>query len=450
MKLKKIIALAMVTCVMLTSVACSSGDTTKETEKTTTATEAETKSEESEAEDTTESAANGEQAYSGKKLTVGIWGGNDAESAAIEQVKADFEALTGASVELKVYTDYNTQIQADFIGGTAPDVFYIDGSMFSVYSELGVMEPLDAEEMGADAYYENLLGAFTAEDGTIYCIPKDVSTLATYVNVDILESVGVSVSDIPTALEDYQEFLVNLQAKLDEEYGKNQIAAMTYNQDLARNLYILDSGASIIDEDGYATLSDAAVVENVQFIVDMATAGAWKTPSDLGLGWNGEAFGVGKAAIMEEGNWVYGTLEQDYSDINYTVIEMPTYKGTQYSMAFTVGYGVYAKSAETELAKEWIKYATGIDGMTTWCNGAGTLPSRADVAEAMDVESDVVLAVHLVMAEIATPWQRGSTVSIVNTAFQNFFPLAVSGDATVQDAMEQADAQANSEIENSR
>ena len=46
--------------------------------------------------------------------------------------------------------------------------------------------------MGTDAYYENLLSAFTAEDGTVYCIPKDVSTLATYYNIGLLESVGVS------------------------------------------------------------------------------------------------------------------------------------------------------------------------------------------------------------------------------------------------------------------
>ena len=40
--------------------------------------------------------------YSGKTLSIGIWGGNDQESAAINQVKADFEAKTGAKVEIKV------------------------------------------------------------------------------------------------------------------------------------------------------------------------------------------------------------------------------------------------------------------------------------------------------------------------------------------------------------
>lgn len=387
--------------------------------------------------------------FKGHTLNVGIWGGNDQEAAALDEMKAAFEEKTGAEIVFKTYTDYNTQIQADFIAKTAPDVFYIDANMFPFYSNLGVMEPLDAEEMNADQYYENLISAFTAEDGTLYCVPKDVSTLATYYNIDILESVGVKPEDIPASMEEYMEFLPELQAKLDEEYGAGMVAAMTYNPELSRQIYILEeNGASIIDENGMATLSTEGVVKNAQFLVDLVQTGAVKTPQDLGLGWNGEAFGVGKAAIMEEGNWVYGTLKKDYSDINFGVKEMPTYNGNQHSMSFTVGYGISAVSEEKDLAKEWIKYATGEEGMQIWSSGAGCLPSRPAVAEAMDVESDPVWAVHSKMIEIATPWQRGTTISIVDSAYKNFIPAAYKGEAEVKETLEQVDQQANSEIEN--
>lgn len=396
-------------------------------------------------------SAGGESAdFSGKKLTIGAWGGNDQESAALNKMIEEFEKSTGAEVELKVYTDYNTQIQADFVAGTAPDAFYIDGSMFPFYSNLGVMEPLDKEEMDGGAFYENLLSAFTAEDGTIYCIPKDVSTLATYYNTDILEKVGVKPEDIPDALEDYKAFLTDLQSKLDAEYGEGQVAAMTYNQDMSRNLYILEAdGDSIIAEDGKSQLSQPGIVKNLEFMTDLAQSGCWQTPKDLGLGWNGEAFGAGKAAIMEEGNWVYTTLQNDY-DVNFGVKEMPTYKGTQYSMAFTVGWGIFANSSEKDLAKAWIKYATGVDGMEIWCSGAGCLPSRADVAEKMDVESDPVWKVHSDMTKIATPWQKGTTIDIVNSNYQNFGPAAFKGESTAEEAMKKVDEQANSEIANAQ
>lgn len=388
--------------------------------------------------------------FSGQKITIGAWGGNDQESAALNKMIEEFEKATGADVELKVYTDYNTQIQADFVADTAPDAFYIDGSMFPFYSRLGVMEPLDKTEMEADQYYQNLLDAFTAEDGTLYCIPKDVSTLATYYNTDLLESVGVKPEDIPDALEDYKPFLKDLQAKLDAEYGDGQIAAMTYNMDMSRNIYLLEAdGDSIIDADGKAQLSQPGIVKNLEFMVDMAADGCWMTPQDLGLGWNGEAFGAGKAAIMEEGNWVYMTLKNDY-DVNFGVKPMPAYKGTQYSMAYTVGWGISARSGQKDLAKEWIKYATGLDGMEIWCSGAGCLPSRADVAEKMDVESDPVWKVHSDMTSIAIPWQKGTTIDIINSNYQNFGPSAFKGETTAEEAMKKVDDQANSEIANAQ
>ena len=395
----------------------------------------------------TQSASEG--GFAGRTVTIGIWGGNDQETAAINQLKDNFEKMYDCKVELKVYTDYNTQIQADFIGKTAPDAFYVDGSMFPFYSTLGVMDVLDPAEYDLDAFYPNLVNAFTDAEGNVLCVAKDVSTLATYYNIDLLEACGYTADDIPDNYAAYKAFLTDLQAKLDEVYGKNQIAAMTYNQDLARNLYILQDGnAGLTDAEGKATLTGDGVVKNLEFILDMVNAGVWKTPSDLGLGWNGEAFGTGKCAIMEEGNWVYGTLKKDYSDINFGVKAMPSYNGTQYSMSYTVGYGIYSMSKNKDMASAWIKYVTSVDGLSIWCSGAGCLPPRGDAAVAMDVESDPVWAVHSEMTAVSLPWQLGNNLSIINTAYQNYLPLAVSGEMTAAECLAAAENQANQEIAN--
>ena len=303
--------------------------------------------------------------FSGRTLTVGIWGGNDQETAAINQLKDNFEADHGCTVELKVYTDFNTQFQADLIGQTAPDCFYIDGVMFPFFGSLGVMDPLDPAEYELDAFYPNLVEAFTNDQGT-FCVPKDVSSLATYYNIDLLEACGYTADDIPDDYDDYMAFLTDLQAKLDEVYGPNQIAAMTYNQDLSRNLCILqDGGNSLIDAEGNATLTSDGIVKNMQFI-----------------------------------------------------------------------------------ASAWIKYVTSVEGETIWCTGAGCLPPRADAAEAMDVESDPVWAVHSAMIDCALPWQLGNNASIINTAYQNYFPLAVNGEMTAAEFLQAAQDQANQEIAN--
>lgn len=396
-----------------------------------------------------QSSGGGADGFSGRTLTVGIWGGNDQETAAINQLKENFESQYNCTVDLKVYTDYNTQIQADFIGKTAPDVFYVNGSMFPFFSTLGVIDPLDPAEYDLDKFYPNLISAFTDAEGNVLCVPKDVSTLATYYNIDLLEAAGCTADDIPDNYEGYKAFLTDLQTKLDEVYGKNQVAAMTYNQDLARNMYILQDGSDgLLDANGNAALTSDDVVKNMQFILDMVADGLWRTPSDLGLGWNGEAFGTGKVAIMEEGNWVYGTLRTDYSDINFGVKEMPTYNGTQYSMSYTVGYGIYTLSKNKDMASAWIKYATGVDGLTIWCGGAGCLPPRSDAAVAMGVENDPVWKVHSDMTACSIPEQLGNNYSIINTAYQNYLPLAVSGEMSVTEFLTAAENQANQEIAN--
>ena len=392
--------------------------------------------------------ADGED-FGGRTVTIGIWGGNDQETAAINQLKANFEEMYNCKVELKVYTDYNTQIQADFIGKTAPDAFYVDGIMFPFYGSLGVMDVLDPAEYELDAFYPNLVAAFTTEDGEVMCVPKDVSTLATYYNIDMLEACGFTPEDIPDDYAAYKDFLLAFQAKLDEVYGKNQVAAMTYNQDLARNLYLLQDGTDgLADAAGNPTINNDGVIKNLEFILDMVKAGVWKTPSDMGTGWNGECFGVGKCAIMEEGNWVYGTLKKDYSDINFGVKPMPVYNGTQYSMSYTVGYGIYALSKNKDMASAWIKYVTSVDGLNIWCTGAGCLPPRGDAAEAMDVESDPVWFVHSQMTGVSLPWQLGNNLSIINSAYQNYLPLAVSGEMTAADVLAAAEKQAAQEIAN--
>ena len=52
------------------------------------------------------------------------------------------------------------------------------------------------------------------------------------------------------------------------------------------------------------------------------------------------------------------------------------------------------------------------------------------------------------MTECALPWQLGNNASIINTAYQNYFPLAVSGEMTAAEFLQAAQDQANQEIAN--
>lgn len=385
--------------------------------------------------------------FKGETLTIGVWGGNEAEEKSLNEMIKNFEEDTEAKVEKKVYTDYNTQIQADMAGKTAPDVFYVDAYMFPWFSENGTLADLDGKKFESDKFYDSLTDAFTTEDGQLQAIPKDMSTLALYFNTEIFEKAGVSIEEVPTSYEEYVTWLPEFQKKIDAAYGAGKVFAMSYNQDLARNYHLAArDGGQLVNEDGTANLADKKVVANLSILKDLVDTKAVVTPKDIGTGWNGEAFGSGKIAIMDEGNWVYQTLKTEFPNVPFTVREMPMYKDTEGSMMFSVGWGKYINTKQSALADKWIQYATGSEGMKDWAEGTGTLPSREDVAEAAKITENADLSVHLDAWEYATIWQNGTTLDTINKAYQNFLPKALDGSESFEEAMKQADEQANADI----
>ncbi|SES70786.1 ABC transporter substrate-binding protein [Anaerobranca gottschalkii] len=381
------------------------------------------------------SDANNTDDLSGKTIVVGRWGGNDAETAAFNKMVAEFTKKTGIKVEQRIYSDYNMELQVELIGGTAPDVFYVDAYMAPFFIEQGVLLELDYDEFELDKFYQPLTNAFI-KDGKVYAVSKDYSTLALYYNKKY-----VNAEEIPDTLEELwtSDFLTNLKAKLP-----SGMAAMTYNQDLARKMFIAQGGGvSIVRDEIYSNLSDPKIVENLTPLFEAAKEGKLVTPQDLGVGWNGDAFGNEKTAMMIEGNWVLGFLEQNFPEVEFGVIEVPTFRGEKGTMVFTVGYGIYSKSKEVEAAKEFIKFATGTEGMAIWTKGAGVLPSRADVAEAIGVMDDQRKVPHILGAEYATPWQKGTTLDTINNEFRNYIPSVVKGERTLAEALKIAEEEAN-------
>lgn len=394
-----------------------------------------------------EKSDSGKTDFKGETLTIGVWGGNESEEKSLDKMIETFEKDTGAKIEKKVYTDYNTQIQADMVGKTAPDVFYVDAQMYPFFSQNGMLEKLDSEKFEADKFYDSLIDTFST-DGDLYAVPKDMSTLAIYLNTEVFEKTGVSVDDIPTSYEEYVEWLPEFQKKIDDVYGAGKVFAMSYNQDLSRNYHLaIRDDAQPIEKDGRANLADKKVVENLSILKDLVDTKAVVTPKDVGTGWNGEAFGTGKIAIMDEGNWVYETLNTEFSDIPFTVRKMPTYKGKEGSMMFSVGWGKYSGTKQSELADKWIQYATSEEGMQGWVEGTGTLPSREDVAKAAKITDNPDLKVHLDAWDYATVWQDGVTLDTINKAYQNFVPKALDGSESFEKAMKQVDEQANADID---
>ncbi|MCL2560402.1 MAG: extracellular solute-binding protein [Turicibacter sp.] len=403
--------------------------------------------------DATEVADNGEaadfdwRAYEGETVTVGIWGGSDAEVATRPELFEAFYELTGITVEERIYADFLINLQAELIGGIAPDLFYVDSNVFPMLHADGVLENLDGfiadtPDFNQDDFYTPLLNAFSV-DGAVYGIPKDFSTLGLFYNVDLLAEAGFTPEDIPDTMAEMPAFLAELAEGLPADVTAGVIQA-----GLARHLFVYEAaGTPIMDADGFAVLDQEGQLDYMQLLVDSYQAGHLATPAGLGDGWSGDSFGLENVALMIEGNWAVGHLNLQFPDVNWGTRELPTINGNQGSMAFTVSWSMNAASDNQGAAWLFMHFVNGVEGQEIMATGASLLPSRVSVAEEMDIAGDPILAPFQAAAAYATPWQSGINLPIVYSTYGNYFPGALSGDLTLLEAVQRIMEAANNEIE---
>ncbi|MCL2681694.1 MAG: extracellular solute-binding protein, partial [Streptococcaceae bacterium] len=211
---------------------------------------------------------NSKNSSSSKELTIGYWKGSDTENAAFDKLVKQFEKDNGVTVKTKVYTDITTQLPTDLSAGTAPDAFYIDSSYFPYLQSQGVLNDLSGV-VNKDDFYPTIAKAFES-DGKLYAAPKDVSTLAIYVNKDIFAKAGIDESSIPKSYEDFIKWAPSAQAKIDAAYGPGKVYLMNVNADLNRQWQFLSAGdQNPITSDGKSDLSNPTILKNMQTVVDM-------------------------------------------------------------------------------------------------------------------------------------------------------------------------------------
>lgn len=381
----------------------------------------------------------------GKEITVGTWKGTDAEVKAFDELLKNFSDETGVKVKKKVYNDYQTQLQTDLVGGTAPDVFYVDAFLAPELSKQGVLEPLDPyikeAKKNLGDFYDPAINAFKSDD-KLFGLPKDYSTLGLYYNKKLIEDAGFTADDIPTEMEKLPGFLKELKGELP-----SGVTPAITTSELARHMFVLQSGGTdIVDKEGNAVLAKPDQIAALQPLVDAYQDKLVQRPADLGQGWAGDSFGAEKAAIMIEGNWAISHIKQNFPKVEMGTKEVPTIGGKNKSMMFTVSYSLNSESKEKSAGWAFIDYATSKDGMKTWSEGAGVLPSLKSIATELKLQDDELKAPFVAAGAYATPWQKGDSLSIVAREYNNLLPAALKGDMTLEEAMKKAEKTANKDI----
>lgn len=314
-------------------------------------------------------AAAGSPTLPAAKLTLLFGSSGTAETNALKAAAADWGKQSGSTVTVTAAANLQQQLAQGFSSNTPPDLFYVGAADVGTYSKAGNLLAYGDQLSNKADYYPALVQSFTV-DNKLVCAPKDVSTLALFINTDDWTKAGLTDADVPKNWDQ----LATVAKKLTS--GGQVGLSIGATRDRV-DAFLAQNGGGLTDKDGKtATVNSDSNVAALTYVKKLLTDGSMKFPGDLSAGWAGEAFGKNKAAMTIEGNWLLGSMKTDYPGIKYKVVELPTGPtGTKGTLAFTNCWGIAASSKNAAQAQAFVSYLTTPATEMKFADAFGVIPS---------------------------------------------------------------------------
>ena len=389
---KKIMSIAMVSALSITSLAgCSSESNKKEQTKIDAPTEV--------FGDTIKYDPNVE-VNNGEKVTIELWEWGSDEL--FESLIAGYTAIH-PNVTIKLvnnpWEDYWTKLPLALDGENGPALFNIHNSyhenLINYLAPLDIpIEDLQADFTGVDAHII---------DGKVYYIDYGMMTGTVYYNKDMWEAAGLTEADIPKTWDEMREVAKKLTIKNGDQIVQ---AGLNFNGDFYQN-YLLglnyQLGENIFKEDGTTPNVNSDTMKQImQMLVDFYEVDGVGS-KDFGEK-GADSFGQGQSAMVIQWGHFYNTLNTTWSDINFGVFEIPTFDGNPYAYnryngESTFGINKNAPKDQQAVAQDFVKYYLANDNAQVTFNLAmSTFPAKKSLAsneEILKNPSLRVLAEHI-------------------------------------------------------
>lgn len=350
---------------------------------------------------------------SGQDLTILIGSSGEAETNAVTEAAEAWAEETGNSVEVVAANNLVQQLGQGFSGNNPPDLFYMGWDQFQTYAAQGFLEPY-AEDLGnADEFLPALREQFSY-DGQFYCAPKDFSTLALQIDTAAWEAAGLTDADVPTDWEGL--------AAVAGQLTTGDVVGLSMGREYQRVGTFMGQAGGGVYEDGEVTADSPENAEALEYLQGLIDAGSLAWPQDLEAGWAGEAFGLGRAAMVIEGPWINGAMANDYPDREFISVELPAGPGGQATFAFSNCWGIPVESDTRDAAVDLVEYLTSDEQQLAFAEAFGVIPSTesasAAYAEQFTENAAFVTAVEYAQSPVAFAG-ADTAVAEFNTALES-------------------------------
>lgn len=298
--------------------------------------------------------------------------------AANKDVKVEFLELTG---------NYFEKIISMIATGTAPDIFWYGGTNSAQLIRDGALADLtpfiekDPDFKLAD-FFPSIVNPFRWQGG-LYGIPRDVSPLVLYYNVDSFSNAGLlSPNDYHDRKAWTWDNFLSVSRKLSAPNAPTPRYGMS--TDWWWGLWfpwILTNGGEIFSPDYKEPRFDSPQArEGLKFFRDLIHVHKVVPSPDQAnaLGGHWGLFVQGQAAMYPSGRWVVPGLRKT-EKFNFDAVVMP-YKVRQGTALFTGVYVISAGSTKKQAAWRLLKWLVSPQAQLKLAARGQVLPSRISAA----------------------------------------------------------------------
>jgi multiple sugar transport system substrate-binding protein len=378
---------------------------------------------------------------------------NQAEQDVYQAISDDLsKQLEAQGIKLQYdpapVTGYLDKLTTEFSAGNAPDIVWIPGASVADYATKNVLLDLmplanaDSSFSLSD-YYDAPMNELQ-ENGHLWGLPRDISTLVLYYNKDLFASKGVDdPADLAAAGNwDWDNFLRVAQELTDPE-AKIYGFSMT-NWWGPWGYFIYAGGGNMFNADRTACgLDTPGSQAGLQFLQDIFQTYKVATLPGVEGGVGETEFIGGQAGMIPNGRWMTPAMREN-AKFNWGVVEMPKGPGGNSTWLFWGPYVVSAKTKYPDQAWTVLKALTSPDVQAKVAAMGTNIPSnKAQAAvdaflnsKPPDDNEPFIAGAAYAQAEI--PLFTGNWGDIVNGQYQPNIDKIFAGLMTVEEAAQAA------------
>lgn len=374
----------------------------------------------------------------------------------IEDFQAEYPHITVEPVFSGGYGDVQTAIQTTIDGGGEPPAVgvMLATALYDLINA-GYISPLDgyiAEMEDGDAYVNDFMPAFLANsyyDDQLWSIPFQRSAVVMYYNADMLADAGI---EPPTSWQSWAEAA---QALTTTE-GDTTNWGLHFSSDWPYWLFqplAIGAGQNILTDDCTVNFNDPAVVEAVQFYIDLsAEYGAM--PAGVQASWGTDTTDLASGAtamIAHSSGSLTGLLDQvdfELGVMPYPGKEEGTYASVPGGGNFYIMSG--APQEKQDAAWKFVEFLSRPEYVADYSINTGYIANRlsaydTEAMQAYTAEVPQALATRDALeyagAELAT-----QNLGQVRGIFHDYIQRAINGEMGAAEAMDAAQAEAEAAL----